>query len=170
MQRTLSLAAIVLSASACGDTPAPTELIQPDAPLFSTAPAVTTAPFYAVAQCGADIGFDILFGGERVLLSHVTEDASGKKHTTLQFRTQEFEGWMTPETNPPTSDPDFDVQGGAEMFAIQTDAAGNVTVRIHQGNLVFESLSDDTRVVAHHTIREVPGQGTVSFWSCRIVG
>lgn len=170
MQRTLSLAAIAVSAVACGDTPAPTGLIQPDAPLFSTAPTVTSAPFYAVAQCSADIDFDILFGGERVLLSHVTTDATGKKHTTLQFRTQDFMGWRMPETNPPTSGPDFDVQGGAEMFAIQTDAEGNTTVRIHQGNLVFESLSGDTRVVAHHTIREVPGQDPVNFWSCRISG
>lgn len=173
MHRTLSLVAIAVSVIACGDTPAvtdPIDSIEPTPQQFSTASVVTMDSFHAVAQCSADIGFDILFGGDRVLLTQVTTDRSGKKHTTLHFRTQDFKGWRMPEPTPPTSAPDFDVQGGAEMFAIQTDAEGTVRIRIHQGNLVFESLSDDSRVVAHHTIRQVPGTDPVSFWSCRIGG
>lgn len=171
MQRIFRLAVLPVLLLGCGETPAPTAVAGPSsAPLRSGAPTITTAPFFAVAECASDIGYDIRFGGQRALMVHTTTDASGKSHTLMQFRVQDFMGWRMPEPSPPNSAADFSVQGGAEMFAIQTDAEGRITVRIHQGNLVFQSLADGARVAAHHTIRQVPGRDPVSFWRCRLVG
>lgn len=171
MRHILALAVLSLVLAGCGETPAPTELAEPVSPaLLSGAPRITTGPFFAVAACQADIGFNILFGGERVLMTHTTTDKKGKTHTTEHFRVQDFKGWRILVPVPPQTPPDFDVQGGAEMFSTHRDPSGNIMVRIHQGNLVFRDRTTGERVIAHHTIRIVPGQDPVSFWSCRRVG
>ena len=169
MRRILPLAVLSLTLAACGDNSGPTAAAEPAA-LFAGAPVITTGPFFPTAECMDDIGFNIRFGGERVLMTHTTTDKKGRTHQTMHFRVQDFMGWRLPETTFTNATVDYDVQGGAEMFAIQRDANGSITVRIHQGNLVFVDLVTGQRVIAHHTIREVPGQDPVSFWSCRLVG
>lgn len=170
MQRIVPLAVLSLMLTGCDKTPGPTAVAD-GTPLFSGAPTVTTAPFFAVAQCAADIGFDIRFGGQRVLMTHTTTDKQGRTHQTMHFRVQDFMGWRMPEPNPPVTAPDFAVQGGAEMFSTHRESPGGpIIVQIHQGNLVFVDLVTGQRVVAHHTIRNVPGQETQNFWSCRLVG
>lgn len=173
MQRVLCFAVLSLLVTGCGDNPMPTAVA--DSTLqFSGAPTVTTAPFFATAHCMADIGFNIHFGGQRALMAHTTTDRRGRTHQTMHFRVQDFVGWQTELANPPAtirnSAPDYDVQGGAEMFAIHRDAAGDITVRIHQGNLVFVDTETGERVIAHHTIREVPGRAPANYWSCRMTG
>lgn len=163
------LALTLVGMVACSETAGPLAL-EPENELFSSAPTITRAPFFPVAECERDIGFNIRFGGERVLLTHTTTDRQGRTHTTEHFRVQDFKGWRMPVPNPPQTAPDFDVQGGAEMFSTHRNADGTIHVRIHQGNLVFRDVHTGQRVIAHHTIRMVPGRDPVNFWSCRLVG
>ena len=170
MQRIVPLTVLSLMLAGCGEAPGPVAVAEPAA-LFSGAPIVTTGPFFPVAECSGDIGFDIRFGGERVLMTHTTTDKKGRTHQTMHFRVQDFMGWRMPEPAPPTSAPDYAVQGGAEMFSTHRESPGGpIIVQIHQGNLVFVHLVTGQRVIAHHTIRNVPGQGSASYWSCRIAG
>lgn len=168
MNRNLPLTVFALMLTGCGES-VPSTLVEP-IPLFSSAPTVTTGPFYAVAGCQADIGFAIRFGGDRVLMTHTTMDQQGRTHQTLHFRAGEFMGWRTLVGSPPATGPDYAVQGGAEMFSTHRAADGSIMVQIHQGNLVFVDLVTGQRVIAHHTIRQVPGQATQNYWSCRLVG
>jgi hypothetical protein len=171
MKRFVPVAVLSLALAGCGDTTSPSALADAGSTAaLSSAPVRTTAPFFPVAECMDDIGFNIRFGGQRVLMTHTTTDRQGRTHTIEQFRVQDFQGWRMPVDNPPVTSADYAVQGGAEMFSTHRDAENNLIVRIHQGNLVFRDLVTGQRVIAHHTIRIVPDQEDVSFWSCRLVG
>jgi hypothetical protein len=150
--------------AACQDAAPPTSA---DAgPSLLAAATHVEDVFFATAACQADIGFDIRFGGPRVLVRHV----SGTD-TTLSFRTQDFQGWRLPETTFDGTTVDYAVLGGAEMFNIKRADDGTLVVRIHEGTLVFESFAGSERIIARHVIRTVPGQGpVVNGWSCRRIG
>lgn len=74
---------------------------------------------------------------------------------------------------------EYDVLGGAEMFAIK-DAVLNANgtlnlgesiaesdIVIHQGTLVFVNREDGSKVVARHIIKKIPGsETTVNEWRC----
>ena len=124
--------------------------------------------FFATAACGGDIG-SIRFGGPRVMVRKVAGN-----DTTLSFRVQEFQGWQMPETVFDQSTVDYTVLGGAEMFNIKREGDGYmapVQVRIHNGTLVFRSLTDGSKIVARHIIRDLPGdQPILSTWECRRTG
>ncbi len=170
MQRILPLAVLSLMLTSCGEAPSPTAVAE-STPLFSGAPTVTTAPFFATAMCATDIGFNIRFGGDRVLMTHTTMDKQGRTHQTMHFQVKDFMGWRLPETTFTAATADYRVQGGAEMFSTHRQSPGGaIILQIHQGNLVFVDLVTGQRVIAHHTIRNVPGQETQNFWSCRLVG
>lgn len=163
MRATLAFPLLVLTA--CADASAPTALA-PGEPSFSTAATHVEGPFFAVAACQADIGYGIRFGGPRVLVRHVAGP-----DTTLSFRTQDFQGWQLPETTFDQTTVDFAVLGGAEMFNIKRETDGTLQVRIHEGTLVFASLTGDYKVIARHVIRTVPGQSVATNrWNCRLGG
>ncbi len=159
-----ALALLVLTGCAGDRATAPSPTSQ--APAFSAGATHTEDTFFATAACAGDIGFNIRFGGPRVLVRHVAGT-----DTTLSFRTQEFQGWRLPETTLTQATVDFSVLGGAEMFNIKRDDDGTLKVRIHEGTLVFAALDGSFKVVARHIIRVVPGRGAVvNEWRCRIVG
>lgn len=162
---TTSLLAVGVTLAACDDVPSPVAPVDPGAaPLFNSGATITEGDFFATAACSADIGFDIHFGGHRVLVRHV----SGNDET-FSFRTQDFRGWRMPETTFNDETVDFDVVGGAEMFNIKRNEDDSFHVRIHQGTLVFQALEGDDRVLARHVIRHNPGHGEmVSEWSCKL--
>ena len=124
--------------------------------------------FFATAACGGSIG-SIRFGGPRVMVRKVAGN-----DTTLSFRVQEFQGWQMPETVFNQSTVDYTVLGGAEMFNIKREGDGYmapVQVRIHNGTLVFQSLTDGSKIVARHIIRDLPGdQPVLNTWECRRTG
>ncbi len=65
----------------------------------------------------------------------------------------------------------YDVLGGAEMFAIHFDPGGSATLAgsntfIHRGTLVFENTSTGEKVIAKHVIRKVNGVIQVDTWEC----
>lgn len=173
MRPSATLALCLLLLPACGDNSLPTVFGQTARLAANVGPSPasggathTEGQFFAMAACADDIGFNIRFGGSRVLVRHVAGE-----DTTLSFRTQDFQGWKLPETTFDQTTVDYDVLGGAEMFNIKRDESGALQVRIHEGTLVFESLDGSHKVVARHTIRTVPGQGTmVDDWRCRIIG
>lgn len=156
---------LALTLVGCADGPSPVEPgVVPEPPRFSSGAVITEGEFFATAMCEADIGFDIRFGGSRVLVRHV----SGNDET-FSFRTQDFMGWRMPETVFTGETADFDVIGGAEMFNIKRNEDGSFHVRIHEGTLRFESLTGTEKVLARHTIRLNPGQGeVVNEWHCKI--
>ncbi|MBA2291034.1 MAG: hypothetical protein H0W15_01115 [Gemmatimonadales bacterium] len=163
MRTIVPLAILVLTA--CADVSPPTAPAI-GAPSFSGGATHVAGSFFAVAACQADIGYNIRFGGPRVLVRHVAGT-----DTTLSFGTQELEGWRLPETTFDQTTVDFTVLGGAEIFNIKRDADGTLQVRIHQGTLVFRSLTGNFTVIARHVIRIVPGQDApVNQWNCRLGG
>ena len=156
---------VLAAGTACVDAVSPA-LEQSGSPTFSAGATHTEGTFFATAACAADLGFNIRFGGSRELVRHI----SGTD-TTLSFRTQEFQGWQLPETTFDQSTVDYAVLGGAEMFNIKRESDGTLDVRIHEGTLVFSSLTSDQKIVARHVIRTVPGAGTmVNQWTCRLTG
>lgn len=172
--RTSALVFPLVLLAACGDVtrPAPGATDRPLAvPVAATASAGATHTeglFFARAACANDIGYDIHFGGPRVLVEHVSP-----KGITRSFGTQDFRGWLVPVTaaNYQQLTPTFEVLGGAEMFNIKPDENGVLQTRIHQGTLVFAAMDGSYKVIARHIIRNVPGQSTgVNTWQCRLVG
>jgi hypothetical protein len=162
--RTVAALALLIF-TACTDVAPPTAPVEGPVSLSSGATHLEDT-FFAVAACLADIGYDIRFGGPRVLVRHVAGT-----DTTLSFRTQAFEGWQLPEVTFDQTTVDFSVLGGAEMFNIKRATDGTLEVRIHEGTLVFVSLADGSKVIARHVIKVVPGQSVpVSQWICRLVG
>lgn len=163
----------ILSVAACSEVTQPAigpdrSLVAPRAVSTSGGATHTEGLFFARAACASDIGFDIYFGGPRVLVQHVSP-----RSITRSFGTQEFRGWLTPVTaaNYQQVAPTFEVLGGAEMFNLKPDENGVLQTRVHEGTLVFSALDGSYRVIARHIIRNVPGQSTgVSTWECRIVG
>lgn len=129
--------------------------------------------FAAIAMISKCHGENIAFSG--IIQNRVskTTDANGQVHYSRSFRTRGLTGTgMTTGT-------EYDVIGGAEMFAIKNpvfnaqgmlDIAGSLAesdILIHQGTLVFQSRTDGSRVVARHIIRKVPGKDDyVSKWEC----
>ena len=172
MLRVAGAAAVfpLLLLAGCADHPAAPSPVPsspvPSSPVRSAGATHTNDTFFATAACQADIGYNIRFGGPRVLVRHVAGT-----DTTLSFRTQEFQGWRLPETTFTQATVDFEVLGGAEMFNIKRDDAGALHVRIHEGTLVFAALDGSAKVVARHIIRVNPGRGAmVNEWRCRVVG
>lgn len=165
--KTLRRSSLILAFTlgGCADAPSPVEpgAVQ-EPPRVSSGAAITETEFFATAMCAADIGFDIYFRGQRVLVRHV----SGNDET-FSFRTQDFMGWRMPESVFTGETADFDVVGGAEMFNIKRNEEGSFHVRIHEGTLRFESLTGTETVLARHSIRLNPGQGEmVSEWRCKL--
>lgn len=152
------------SLAACGDAVSPAlETIQSASVLNATRIEDT---FFATAACQADLGYNIRFGGPRTLVRSV--DGTD---TTISFGTQAFQGWQLPEATFDQSTVDYAVLGGAEIFNIKRADDGTLDVRIHEGTLVFRSLTTGEKIVARHIIRFNPGQGEmVNTWSCREVG
>ena len=174
MRKRISLPVLLAAIVACGEVTQPTApiadaVLGPSAPSFaSSAVTRTTAPFIARATCTADIGFDIWFGGTRVLREHASSTSR-----TQSFVTNDFQGWLTAVTTSTYQSvaPSFQVLGGAEMFNYKPDENGVLRVRIHEGTLVFAALDGSYKVVARHVIRDVPGQTTsISTWNCKLVG
>jgi hypothetical protein len=155
------LALTLVGMVACSETAGPLAL-EPENALFSSAPTRTTMNFRAVAGCSNDTGENIAFGGIIENQLHETRDARGKVHRHRIFRARGMTGTGV------ESGTHYEVIGGAEMFSWQFDEAGTQRILIHQGNLVFQA--EDHKVIAHHTIRQVPGQEeTLNFWTCRRV-
>ena len=178
MQRILPLVVLSAVLAGCSETSHPTAPEEIAAPLFSSAPVREQIRLMPIATCADDIGFNIGFVIDAEQLRHTNVDGQGKRHTTRHFRAKGFEAWMLTRAQSTRAGfaqvrdmraPDYVVQGGAEMFSVQTTGTGAV-IEIHQGNLVFENQTTGQRVIAHHTIRDVPGQERVSFWNCRVVG
>ncbi len=129
--------------------------------------------FTAVALIDYCHGENIRFTG--TIENRVTEtiDANGVVHYIRSFQTKGMTGTgLTFGTN-------YDVIGGAEMFAVK-DAVLNPNgtlnlpgslaesdIVIHQGTLVFRNRADGSKVVARHIIRKVPGSSTIiNEWKC----
>lgn len=168
----LALSLVVLAA--CGDVtrpalaPADRLLAVPSAATASAGATHTEGLFFARAACASDIGFDIYFGGPRVLVEHASP-----KGITRSLGTQDVHGWLVPVTalDYQQFTPVFGVLGGAEMFNLKPDKNGVLQTRIHEGTLVFTAVDGSYKVIARHVIRNVPGQSTgVNTWQCRIVG
>ncbi len=158
----LPIGIVVLTA--CTDLP-PATAPAHEAPSFSSGASHVEDTFFATAMCAPAIGYNIRFGGPRVLVRHVT----GTRDTTFMFRTHAFQGWRLPETVFDGTTVDFSVRGGAEMFNIKRAEDGTLEVRIHEGTLIFQSISGDDMVIARHVIRTVPGQSvTMNQWNCRL--
>ena len=169
MLRTLAFLLGAGTVCACADT-FPTESAAAPADGLSAISATHTDDlFFATADCTADIGFPIRFGGPRTVVEHSTATTR-----TTSFGTQDFQGWLRTDVNAANyqSIPaDYEVLGGAEMFNRKPDENGVLQVRIHRGTLVFSSLTDGTKIVARHIITAVPGrEETINTWECRIVG
>ena len=129
----------------------------------ANATTTITSTFIARADCVADLGYSIWFGGTRVMRESVQGGS-----VTRSFVVNDFRGWNTAVTAATYQSvaPFYSVSGGAEMFNIKVGVT-----RIHEGTLVFVALDGSTRVVARHIIRNVPGQETgISTWECREVG
>lgn len=155
------LALTVVGAIACSETTG-TLPLEPDNASFSGAPTRTSIDFSAVAGCRNDTGENIAFGGRIENQVHETKDAQGKVHRHRIFRAKGMTGTGV------DSGTHYEVIGGAEMFTWQYDAGGALRILIHQGNLVFQA--ENQKIIAHHTIRRVPGQEeTVNVWTCRQV-
>lgn len=131
---------------------------------------ITFTATAAVAYC---YGENIRFTGTIQNRITKTTDASGEVHFTRSFSTKDMTAVGV------TTNTQFDVLGGAEMFAVKDgvflpDGSLNVSasltdsdILIHQGTLVFQS-QDGSKLVARHVIRKVPGQETpVSKWECQ---
>lgn len=139
----------------------------------STGTSINTITFTATALIEHCHGENILFTGTIENRVSQSRDARGVVHYTRSFRTKEMTGTGL------ISGSEYDVLGGAEMFAIQDavlnpDGSLNLSgslaesdIVIHQGTLVFRNRSDGDQVVARHVIRKVPGQDvTVNEWRC----
>lgn len=92
---------------------------------------------------------------------------------TIENRTKEMTGTGL------KSGTEYDVLGGAEMFAIKdavlnpngslnlAESLTHSDIVIHQGTLVFRNQEDGSIVVARHIIRKVPGSSTtINEWKC----
>lgn len=151
----------LIGLSACGDRHP--QLLEPEGPLFSGAPTRETIPFSATALCAPHTGENIAFRGTIENQVHETTDARGKVHRHRIFRARGMTGTGV------ISGTQYEVIGGAEMFTWQYNEDGSLRILIHQGNLVFQA--EDHKIIAHHTIRQVPGQEqTLNTWTCRRVG
>ena len=168
-------AVALLLLTACAEPPTTPRLAPTDAPLARTSGRSLTEhvtdQFFATATCGGDIG-SIRFGGTRTMVRRVSGN-----DTTLAFRVQNFVGWTFVGPSPALytqANVLYDVLGGAEMFNIKREGdAPNapVTVKIHNGTLVFVSRLDGSKIVARHIIRDLPGTGAVlNTWECRRTG
>jgi hypothetical protein len=166
--------AALLVLAACAESPS-APLAPTDAPLARVSGGSLTEhvtdQFFATATCGGDIG-SIRFGGTRVMVRRVVGN-----DTTLSFRVQDFVGWrfIGPVQSLYANEPVlYDVLGGAEMFNIKREGdAPNapITVKIHNGTLVFVSRLDGSKIVARHIIRDLPGTATpLNTWECRRTG
>lgn len=131
---------------------------------------VTFSATALIAHCH---GENIAFTGTIQNRVSKTTDARGVIHYTRSFRTRGMTGTGA------TSGIEYDVIGGAEMFAVKDavlnpngtlNVSGSIAasdIVIHQGTLVFQSREDGSRVVARHVIRKVPGSDTViNEWKC----
>lgn len=139
----------------------------------SSGTSITEIQFTATALIAHCYGENITFMGTIENRVTSTTDAEGVTHYTRSFNTKGMTGVGV------TSGTEYDVIGGAEMFAIQdaviTNGALNLPasllesdIVIHQGTLVFESRDDGSRVIARHIIHKVPGQeGVINRWECR---
>lgn len=135
--------------------------------------SITEIKFSATAVIAYCYGENIMFTGTIENRVSKTTDAEGVTHYSRSFNTRGMTGVGT------TSGTQFDVLGGAEMFAIKDPVFTNGSLNlaaslsesdivIHQGTLVFKSRTDGSRVVARHTIRKVPGlDDAISKWECQ---
>jgi hypothetical protein len=150
--------------------------IQPeasDALSASSNTSITETTFTATAQVAYCYGENISFTG--TIQNRVTKntDASGEVHFTRSFYTKDMSAKGV------VSQTEFDVLGGAEMFAVKDAVlpSGSLDLSkslvesdivIHEGTLVFQNREDGSIVVARHIIRKVPGQEVpVNQWECR---
>ncbi len=147
--------------------------------LKSSSDAVTTTitevQFTATAMIAYCHGENIRFTGTIQNRVTTNTDARGVVHFTRSFYTKNMTGiGLDPDT-----DNEYEVLGGAEMFAVKDavlDSNGNLNLSgsiaesdivIHQGTLVFRNVADGSKVVARHIIRKVPGSSTViNHWKC----
>lgn len=139
----------------------------------TTNTTITEIQFTATAMIAHCHGENITFSGTIENRVTTTTDAAGEVHYTRSFNTR----GMTAKGQ--VSGTEYDVIGGAEMFAVKdaviTNGGLNLPaslsesdIVIHQGTLVFESRIDGSRIVVQHIIRKVPGQDDViSAWECR---
>lgn len=139
----------------------------------STNTSIKEMEFTAVALIEKCHGENIRFTGTIENRVTTTTDANGVIHYTRSFRTKGMTGTGL------KSGAEYDVLGGAEMFAVKDavlnpDGSLNIPgslavsdIVIHQGTLVFENRSDGSKVVARHIIRKVPGRNTIiNEWKC----
>jgi hypothetical protein len=140
----------------------------------SSSTAITEITFTATAAVAYCYGEDIRFSGTIQNRVTKTSDAKGEVHYTRSFATKDMTAVGV------TTNTEFDVLGGAEMFAVKDpvlsatgtlNVAGSLSesdILIHEGTLVFQSLEDGSKLVARHIIRKVPGQDVpVSKWECQ---
>lgn len=175
----LLVAILICSITACSNNELEDEIILDSYNLETSSQALfqkTTMhemQFTAVALIEYCHGENIRFTG--TIQNKVTSntDATGTVHYTRSFRTKGMRGTGL------TYGTEYDVLGGAEMFAVKDavllpDGTLNLPgslaesdIVIHQGTLVFRSREDGSKVVARHVIRKVPGKDTiVNEWRC----
>lgn len=139
----------------------------------STGTSIEEITFTAVAMVEYCHGENIRFTGTIENRVTKTTDAKGVIHYTRSFRTKGMTGTGV------DSGTEYDVLGGAEMFAVKdavfnSDGTWNLSkslaesdIFIHQGTLVFRNRSDGSKFVARHIIRKVPGQDVpLNVWKC----
>lgn len=147
--------------------------LQASSKAASAGSSITEIQFTAVALIEDCHGENIRFTGTIENRVAKTTDARGVVHYTRSFRTKGMTGIGL------LSGTEYDVIGGAEMFAIKDavlnpdgglNLSGSIAesdIVIHQGTLVFQSRTDGSRVVARHIIRKVPGSDiTINEWKC----
>lgn len=149
------------------------EVVNSTTNLESSGAEIEEIQFSAIAMISECHGENIAFSG--IIQNRVskTTDANGQVHYSRSFSTRGLTGiGMTTGT-------EYDVIGGAEMFAIKKpvfntqgmlDISGSLAesdILIHQGTLVFQSREDGSRVIARHIIRKIPGKDEfVNTWEC----
>lgn len=129
--------------------------------------------FTAVALIEHCHGENIRFTGIIENRVTTTTDAKDIVHYTRSFSTRGMTGTGL------ISGAEYDVLGGAEMFAIKDavlnpngtlNLSGSLSeseIVIHQGTLVFQNRADGNKVVARHIIRKIPGSSTtINEWKC----
>ncbi|MEX2233879.1 MAG: hypothetical protein WD824_17065 [Cyclobacteriaceae bacterium] len=139
----------------------------------SSGTSITEVQFTATAMIAYCYGENITFTGTIQNRVTTTTDAEGVIHYSRSFNTRGLTAIGT------TSGTEYDVVGGAEMFAIKDAVLSSGSLNlgaslsesdivIHQGTLVFENQTDGSRIVARHIIRKVPGQDAViNKWECQ---
>lgn len=140
--------------------------------------------FSAIAQVdGCTNNEWIRFSGWIEWKENVTTSSDGSTHITRHFTVKDLTAvgvnigaTLTAMTcsgtlNGTTTGTEYEVLGGAEMFAIHFTEGGSATLGssttfIHRGTLVFVNKETGQRVIAKHVIQKANGVIKANSWEC----